>query len=360
MTPETTRPVPSPVFARVAGQERAVQILGASVARPLHAYLLVGPPGSGKREAAAAFAAALLCDEGGCGVCASCAAVFAGTHPDLAVVERTGASVLVDDVRDVGQLSHRTPTVGTREVIVLHDFHLATLAAPALLKTIEEPPESTTFIVIADGRPSALTTIASRCVVVEFVSFTEEELVDHLLGDGVDDATARAAAAGAHGRLDRARLLVRDPGFAERQALWRKAPERLDGTGATAARLATELLAGGEELVAVLKARQTEELEAMVAEAERNGGRLTGRQAIDARHNREQRRVRSDELRAGLATLAETYRARVRAHEGATRSITEAATVITAIDAMATELIRNPIESLQLVRLLLEIDAATS
>jgi DNA polymerase-3 subunit delta' len=360
MTTEMAARGTPPVFARVVGQTRSVQLLASSVAKPLHAYLLVGPPGSGKRDAAVAFAAALLCPDGGCGACGSCTAVANGTHPDLAVVERAGASVLVDDIRDVGQLSHRTPTVGRREVIILHDFHLAAAAAPALLKTIEEPPESTTFIVVADGRPTSLATIASRCVVVEFVSLSEGELVAHLLSEGVDGALATAAAAGAHGRLDRARLLVRDPGFAERQALWRQVPERLDGTGAAASRLASELLAGGEELVAVVKARQTEELEGLIAEAERNGGRLVGRQAIDARHNREQRRVRSDELRAGLATLAEAYRSRVRAHEGAARSITEAATVVAAIDNMALELIRNPIESLQLVRLLLVIDAARS
>jgi DNA polymerase-3 subunit delta' len=173
-----TKSVPRvPVLARIAGQPRAISILEASLARPLHAYLLIGPPGSGKRDAALAFAAALLCPDGGCGVCASCVGVAAGTHPDLATVERTGASVLIDDVRDVSLLSHRTPTAGNRQVIVLYDFHLAALAAPALLKTIEEPPSSTTFIVVADGRPSAMATIASRCVVVEFVTIPDEEIV---------------------------------------------------------------------------------------------------------------------------------------------------------------------------------------
>jgi DNA polymerase-3 subunit delta' len=357
--PFTATSVP-PVLARLAGQPRAVQVLSASISRPLHAYLLVGPSGAGKREAAVAFAAALLCPNGGCGACGSCAAVRHGTHPDLVTVERTGASILVDDVREVSQLSHRTPTVGDREVIILNDFHLAALAAPALLKTIEEPPESTTFVVVADGRPAALATIASRCVVVEFTALVEEEIVAFLLANGVDEVLAHAAASGAQGRIDRAQLLVRDPDFVARQQLWRRVPEELDGTGATVSKLVVELLAGGEALVAIVKARQGEELEALVAEAERNGGRLIGRAAIEQRHNREQRRVKNDELRSGLATLAEAYRSRLAFGGRAGRHIGTATTAISAIDAMASSLNRNPIESLQLARLLLTIDGAAT
>jgi DNA polymerase-3 subunit delta' len=298
-----------------------------------------------------------LCPEGGCGVCGSCAAVLAGSHPDLAIVERAGASVLVDDVREVAALSHRTPTAGGREVIILFDFHLATIAAPALLKTIEEPPASTTFIVVADGRPSALATIASRCVVVEFVALAEAEIVALLVSEGIDDVLAHAAAAGAHGRVDRARLLVRDPDFADRQEVWRRVPERLDGTGATASRLVSELLAGGEALVAVVRSQQAEELETLIADAERMGGRLTGRQIIDQRHAREQRRVKTDELRSGLATLAEAYRSRLLNAPVPARRIGEITGAITAIDAMAASLNRNPIDALQLARLLLTIDA---
>jgi DNA polymerase-3 subunit delta' len=281
--------------------------------------------------------------------------VYEGIHPDLAAVERSGASILVDDVREVSQLAHRTPTAGTRQVIILYDFHLASLAAPALLKTIEEPPESTTFIVVADGRASSIATIASRCVLVEFAALAEEEIVALLRSEGIDEGLAHAAAAGSQGRLDRSRLLVRDPSFANRQELWRMVPRELDGTGATVSKVVAELLAGGEALVEVVKSRQAEELEALVTEAERNGGRLTGRQAIDQRHNREQRRVKNDELRSGLATLAEAYRARLVAG-GPVRDTARSITAITAIDAMAGALTRNPTEALQLTRLLLTID----
>jgi DNA polymerase-3 subunit delta' len=322
--------------------------------------LFVGPAGAGKRDAAAAFAAALLCPDGGCGHCVSCRAAAQGTHPDLTTVERSGASVLVDDVRSIALLAQRTPTAGDRQVIILEDFHAATLAAPALLKTIEEPPESTTFIVVADGQPSVLPTIASRCVLVEFGALGEEEIVAALRGEGTEENLAHAAAAGAHGRLDRARLLVRDAAFAERQAQWRRIPERLDGTGATAAILSVELLSGCDALVAVVKERQAEEFAALVADAERAGGRLTGRQSIEARHNREQRRVRTDEIRAGLATLAESYRARLSSANATSRELSAVASSIDAIDAMAASLMRNPTEHLQLVRLFLVLDRVRS
>jgi DNA polymerase-3 subunit delta' len=82
---------PSPLlFEAVVGQERAVSRLVDASRRPVHAYLLHGPPGSGKRAAARGLAAALLCGDGGCGTCNSCRRALAGTHPDLVTIERTG------------------------------------------------------------------------------------------------------------------------------------------------------------------------------------------------------------------------------------------------------------------------------
>jgi DNA polymerase-3 subunit delta' len=300
----------------------------------------------------------LLCPNGGCGVCASCAAVAAGGHPDCTVLERTGASVLAEELAPIPLMAQRTPTAGDRQVIVLEDFHLAALTAPSLLKTIEEPPESTTFVIVADGRASSIATIASRCVVVEFTPLEEDDLVALLRAEGATEDLARTAASAAGGRLDRARLLVGDPEFAHRQARWRSVPERLDGTGATAAILATELLAGGDGLVEIVKARQADELAALVADAEQRGVRLTGRQAIETRFAREQRRARTDELRAGLATLVEAYRSRLLAGTVPPHRVGGVIAACGAIDAMAASLHRNPNESLQLVRMLLVIDEA--
>lgn len=344
------------MLARVVGQSEALAVLAASVAAPVHAYLFHGPPGSGKRDAALAFAAALTCPNGGDGSCMSCQDVLAGRHSDVVVVERQGAAIAVGEARTVAGLAQRTPRRGPRQVLVLTDFHLVDEAAPALLKTIEEPPASTVFLVLADAVPATLTTIASRCVSVPFHALDEATLEQHLIDEGVDPPTAAAAAAGAGGRLDRARLLAGDPGFVARQERWRAVPDRLDGTGATVAVLTEELLAAAEELVEVLKARQAAELDEAKAAAERAGERaVSGRQAIEDRHRREQRRVRTDELRAGLATLAGAYRARL----GAALPAPELAGALArcaAIDEAAAALVRNPNETLLLQALLLSLD----
>lgn len=346
------------VLEGIVGQDQARRQLAAALADPVHAYLFVGPPGVGQREAAIRFAAALLCPVGGCGTCPTCTEVLAGRHPDCTLVERRGAAIPVEDAREVRLLAQRTPRAARRQVVVLADFHLVDEAAPALLKTIEEPPPSTVFLVLADGLRPGLVTIASRCVRVSFHALGDDDLTAALLGEGVPAETARAAAPAAGGRLDRARLLARDPGFAARLERWRAVPDRLDGTGATVAVLAGELAEASEELVAVLKEAQSEELAEAEELARRLGERgVPGRQAIEERHRREQRRVRTDELRAGLAALAATYRARLLTGAPAGR-LAHTLGCLEAIDRATQALVRNPTESLLLQALLLRLDDA--
>ncbi|MGD0218878.1 MAG: DNA polymerase III subunit delta' [Acidimicrobiales bacterium] len=346
-----------PVLDRIVGQPRARAVLGSFVASPVHAFFFVGPPGSGKRDAARAFAAALVCPHGGCGDCPSCRAVVMGGHPDVVFVERHGASILVEEAREVVQLAQRTPRTASRQVLVLTDFHLVDRAAPALLKTIEEPPATTVIIVLADARAPALVTIASRCVEVEFSPLDAEAIAAALRADGAAEEVAIAAASAANGRLDRARLLVEDPGFASREARWRAVPERLDGTGVTVATLAAELLAATDELLVVLSARQAAELDAVDAAAELAGERRApGRRAIEERHRREQRQVRTDELRAGLATLASAYRFRLGVENLPARRAASLVAACQEIDAAAARLSRNPNETLLVEALLLRLD----
>lgn len=347
---------PAPVLVDLAVHGRTRDQLVAALAHPVESYLFVGPRGSGKQDAALALAAALVCPDGGCGVCAACLGVAAGRHPDVTVVERAGASISVEEARAVVGLAQRTPTAARRQVVVLLDFHLVERAAPVLLKTIEEPPGDTVFIVIAESVPATLVTVASRCVTVTFAPLSEAELRAALAREGVEPAAAQRAARAAGGRLDRARLLARDEDFAEREARWRSVPERLDGTGATTAVLAAELLSGGEDLVELVRAAQAEELERLEAEAKDAGERrITGRQVIEERHRREQRRVRTDELRTGLGVLAAAYRSRL---SGPLPPHRRAAVVgaIAAIEEAARSLIRNPTEALLLEALLLRLD----
>lgn len=346
----------APVLAGIVGQARARQLLAASVADPVHAYLFVGPPGTGQREAAVRFAAALVCPNGGCGACGACRDALAGRHPDVTVVERQGAAISVGEARGVTAAAQRTPRAAARQVLVLTDFHLVDEAAPALLKTLEEPPPTTVFVVLADALGPGLATIASRCVQVPFEPLAGADLAEALRAEGVDDDAAAAAAAAAGGRLDRARLLARDPGFATRLDRFVSLPDRLDGTGATVAVLASEVVAAADELVEVLKAQQSAELAEAEERASRAGERaVPGRQAIEDRHRREQRRVRTDELRAGLGALARAYRHRLEAGGSPSRVAHDLA-CCAAIDGAAEALVRNPNETLLLQSLLLRLD----
>jgi len=347
-----------PVLERLAGQPRAARLLAANLAAPVHAYLFLGPAGTGKRDAALAFAAALVCPNGGDGTCPACQEALAGRHPDVVVVERSSQSILIDEARTVTALAQRAPRAAPYQVVVLVDFHLVDEAAPALLKTIEEPPGSTVFVVLAERVTPPLVTIASRCVEVRFSPLSPADVAAVLEREGVEPGLAAEAAARCGGRLDRARLLAADRRAGERLALWRSVPDRLDGTGASVAVLAGELLAACDEVVEVVRARQVEELARLEAEARATGERGGGRSAaVDTRHRREQRRARTDELRAGLAALAATCRERALAPGADPRRVRFLLETLAAIDEVGAGLIRNPNEALALEALLCRLDA---
>jgi DNA polymerase-3 subunit delta' len=357
---------PSPLlFEAVVGQERAVSRLVDASRRPVHAYLLHGPPGSGKRAAARGLAAALLCADGGCGTCNSCRRALAGTHPDLVTIERTGAALDVDDAREITYRAHRRPLESSRQVLLVPDVHLASKAVPALLKTVEEPPPSTVFILLADALPAGLATIVSRCVQIPFVTVSPLAVQEWLVGLGIDPEVAGSVAAAAGGNLDRARLLAVDPEFNARRQRWRSVPGRLDGTGAAAVSMADDLLAMADGALAPIRERHADELEALGEQAEATGVRgVHGRKAVEDRHKREERRWRTDDLRMGLATLADTYRDRLVATvegnlppgtPGVDADRRDAAGHVDAVGRASAALSRNVREDLLLEALMVEL-----
>lgn len=353
------------LFEGVVGQETAVAALRSAAHRPVHAYLLCGPPGTGRRAAARGFGAALLCPHGGCGRCDSCRRALAGTHPDLVTVERTGASLGVDEARRLVGLAQRAPFVADRQVLVVADVHLATRSAPALLKTVEEPPPSTVFVLLAEYVPPELATVASRCVEIDFPPLSSAEVAGWLAGRGLDPSRAALVAEGAGGNLDRAALLAGDEGYAARLERWRSVPSRLDGHGATAGALARELLSSAEGALEPLRARHAGELRELESAAEAAGERgVPGRRELVERQHREERRWRTEEVRTGLALLARAYRDRLA--DGVTRrqaggghgpndelrGYEEAVDLVT---AAAASLSRNPNETLLLEALLVRL-----
>jgi DNA polymerase-3 subunit delta' len=368
---DPTLPAPA-LFTDVVGQADAVAQLRAAGRAPVHAYLLVGSPGLSQRALVRGFAAALLCPRGGCGQCEVCRRALSGVHPDLVEIDRAGPSVTVDDARRVVQLAQRRPLEGHRQVIVVPDVHLARLAAPVLLKTLEEPAGPTVFVLLADFVPAELATVASRCVRIELRPLPPGELADWLVGEGMDAARAAELAVASGGSVERARLLAEDAGFAERRELWRSVPARLDGTGAAAASLAAELLASAEEAVEPLRARHRAEIEELGSEAEQRGERaVPRRKETEERQHREERRWRTDELRAGFAVLAAAYRDRLAvlaaphpmpsAWSGRTEErVRELSDAIAVVERSSAELVRNPNESLLLEAMLVRLSAVTA
>ena len=370
----------STLYDDVPGQPLAVAALLAAAAHPVHAYLLVGPPGTGKRAAALRFAASLLApglvdrwapDDRTGGPGAGTHAedrevlrrVLAGVHPDVMVVEREGATISIDSAREVTRLAARSPIECSRKVLVLPDFHLVREAGPALLKTIEEPPASTVFVILADYVPPELVTIASRCVRIDFAPLSTGLVVKILTSEGVEPALAVELGEAAGGRLDRARLLASDPAFEQRRLAWRAAPGELDGSPAAATSVADRLIALLDESVVPIQARQAEELGALeernaralevngkVGRGARSGLR-TGFREMEERHKREIRRQRTDELRTGLATMAGAYRERL-ADPARAKGATEA---VGLIDGFAADLEFNPGEGLALTALLIRL-----
>lgn len=308
------------VWETIPGQAGAVQRLRAAVTRPVHAYLFVGPEGSGKRAALRAFAGELFARDAEDPEAAERHRRLAAAehHPDLVVVEPEGAvfrggrggSDGDTEASVVIREAFASPIEASRKVVAAMRFDTANdTAVGALLKTIEEPPERTTIVLVAESVPANQVAIASRCVRIDFATVEPAALRAVLVAEGVDPERADAAVAVAGGNLDRARLLATDERLGLRIDAWRAVPTAVDGTGATATRLVAELRAMIDDAAAPVVARHEADLAAFDAEVEAYGmsGAAGRRRALVARHKRIQRQSRLSELRLGTMILARAY-----------------------------------------------------
>src|SRR6201998_3905742 len=226
---------------------------GASPHSMSHAWLITGPPGSGRSVAAVCFAAALQCPsdgEPGCGRCRACVTTLAGTHADVRRVVPEGLSIGVDDMRTIVQIASRRPSTGRWQVVVIEDAdRLTEGAANALLKVVEEPPPSTVFLLCApsvDPEDIAIT-LRSRCRHVALVTPSIDAIAQVLMEtDGLSEDQARWAASVSGGHVGRARRLATDPEARERR-------QRALGLVREAA-TPSKAYAAAEELVAAAEA----------------------------------------------------------------------------------------------------------
>lgn len=218
-----------------------------------HAWLITGPPGSGRSVAAQCFAAALQCTaEGtpGCGECRACTTTMAGTHGDVRRIVPEGLSIGVDEMRNIVQIASRRPSTGRWQIVVVEDAdRLTEGAGNALLKVVEEPPPSTVFLLCApsvDPEDIAIT-LRSRCRHVALVTPPTSAIAQVLIdNDGLSAEDAQWAASISGGHVGRARRLATDPDARDRRT-------RALGLARDAA-TPTRAYAAAEELVATAEA----------------------------------------------------------------------------------------------------------
>ena len=175
-----------------------------------HAWLITGPPGSGRSNLAYAFAAALLCASGGCGACADCRNVVARTHPDLSYLATERVIISIDEVREFVVASQYSPSSSDYRVVVIEDAdRMAERTSNVLLKALEEPPARTVWILCAPSEADLIPTIRSRVRSVR-LTVPPVELVAQLLQerDGVDAVTAERSARLAQNHIGMARRLA--------------------------------------------------------------------------------------------------------------------------------------------------------
>lgn len=210
------------VWDEVVGQGDALAPLIAateSVDAMTHAWLITGPPGSGRSIAARAFAAALQCERLGCGECHACRTSLAGSHADVRLVSTEKVTISVDEVRSLVSHAQSAPSEGRWRVIVLEDSDRMTeRTSNVLLKAIEEPPPRTVWVLCAPSLHDVTTTIRSRCRVVT-LRIPDPEVVARLLveRDGVEPSLAQECALAAQSHIGVARRLARDPAARQRR-----------------------------------------------------------------------------------------------------------------------------------------------
>jgi DNA polymerase-3 subunit delta' len=209
-------------FRDCAGHRPLLAVLARSIGRGTlpPSLLFAGAEGIGKRLVAVAVAQALNCPQAwvatptdpaglavdACGACPSCQRIARGVHPDVAIVEPgSSGSIKVDHVRDVVDRSAFRPFEGKRRVVIIDDADaMVDQAQNALLKTLEEPPPASVFLLVTARPDALLPTVRSRCPLLRFRPLSPDEVATALLRAGLKEPEARAVAAIADGSVGRA------------------------------------------------------------------------------------------------------------------------------------------------------------
>ncbi len=307
------------VWDDVVGQAGAVDVLRSAVRDSeamTHAWLITGPPGSGRSNAARAFAAALQCPDGGCGHCQACTTSLAGTHADVTVVATEKVTISIDEVRELISLAQRAPAQGRWRVIVLEDAdRMVERTSNVLLKAIEEPPPRTVWLLCAPSPQDVVVTIRSRCRPVALRIPPVADVAGLLVArDGVDPEAADVAARAAQSHIGLARRLARDPQARERREQTLRLAAGIRGVG-DAVLAAAELVAvaTAEAKAATEDRDAAEKAELMRTLGVEEGGRLPPTLRAQVRQLEEDQKRRAtraqrDVLDRSLIDLLSLYR----------------------------------------------------
>jgi DNA polymerase-3 subunit delta' len=317
----------SSVWDDLVGQHRVVDALrSASGGHGMsHSWLFTGPPGSGRSNAAVAFAAALECEQGGCGGCHACHTVLAGSHADVQVIRTQKLSIGVDEVRDLVRKAALAPVGRRWQILIVEDAdRLTDQACNALLKAIEEPTDRTVWMLCAPTVEDVLPTIRSRCRLVTLTTPTPEDVAAFLVRkDGVADALASYAARASQGHIGRARALARDEAARNRRREVVSLPARLTSLGAcmNAASNLSEVTKEEADLATTeLDAREKADLDATYGVVERGRRPREYAPALSALERAQKTRAKRrhlDMVDRGLMDLASVYRDAIAVATGA-------------------------------------------
>ena len=203
-----------PIWSELLGQPEAISQLRQAVsdkdAGLQHAWLLTGPPGSGRSNAATAFAAALLCERAGCGQCKSCRMVSSGSHPDVSVLATEKVIISIEEIRQLVASSHFGGSVGKYQIMIIEDAdRMSERSSNVLLKALEEPPAGTIWLLCAPSEADMLPTIRSRVRRIALKQPSTQTVADLLVArDGIERSLAMQVAAEAQGHIGMALRLA--------------------------------------------------------------------------------------------------------------------------------------------------------
>lgn len=234
-------------FQDILGQENAKKLLQNALRNETvsHAYLFSGPAGSGQMKTALTFAQAIFCtksQEDACGECLECRKIDHGNHPDLQLLKPDGASIKIDQIRDLQRaFSYRSGSANPKIYIIDEADKMTVQAANSLLKFLEEPPAPAVGILIADNGRSLLPTIQSRTQRIPFSPLHPDIMLQELASEGIPTPLARCAVSLSSG-LDGCREILQQNWFAEmRNVMLQLAKESL-GNGSSAVATAGQKL----------------------------------------------------------------------------------------------------------------------